>query len=75
MFDLCGREGLSVRSFLVLIGTFILVYFAVPGLAILLVNRLPIQHLQEVRSIIAFLSSVLVYRFLRKRFSDKVPPV
>lgn len=71
-----------MRSFLALIGTYILVYFAVPWLTILLVDWLPIadwfpvaHHLQTIRTITALLSSVLVYAFLRRRFGDKVPPV
>jgi len=66
-----------MRSFLALIGTYILVYFAVPWLAILFVNRLPIEPelLQTIRISVAFLASVWIYRFLRKRFGDKVPPV
>jgi uncharacterized membrane protein (DUF485 family) len=64
-----------MRSFLALVGTFLVVYFATPWLVHFLIGWLPVAHPQRIENGIAILASIGVYSFLRKRFGDKIPPV
>lgn len=64
-----------MRSFLILIGTFLVVYFLGPWLSVAILHWLPVEHPERVQSGVAILTTIGVYSFLRRRFGDRVPLV
>lgn len=64
-----------MRSFLILIGTYFVVYFAAPMVTVQLVDWFSLDHSDSMRTGLSILTSLAVYAFLRKRFGQKVPQV
>lgn len=64
-----------MRSFLILIGTFLSVYFLAPWLTVTVLHRLPIEHLERYELGVFALTIIAVYTFLRRRFAEHVPRI
>jgi hypothetical protein len=64
-----------VRSFLIVMGSFLLVYLVTPWLMHFLLQWVPVSHPDRIQSGIMILASIGVYSFLRKRFGDRLPPL
>ncbi|WP_374712342.1 hypothetical protein [Symbiobacterium terraclitae] len=68
-------EGISTRSFLAHLGTFIAVFIVAPALAVAALHALPVEHPERYRSAVAFFTAIAVYSILRRRFGDRLPQV
>lgn len=69
------REVSVLRRLLLLIGTFLLVYFLAPWLSVKILHLLPVEHPERIQSGVAILTTISVYSYLRRRFGDRVPQV
>lgn len=63
-----------MRSFLVLLGTYLLVYFVAPGLVGAVVWSLPIERPERYGGL-GFLAMIAAYAWLRRVFGNRVPQV
>lgn len=64
-----------MRSFLILVATFVTVYFLAPWLALKVLDWLPNDNLEPLRPTISFFAIYLMYHYLRRRLGNEYPPV
>jgi len=64
-----------MRSFLMLLITFVVVYVAAPWVTVLLLHWLPVDHPERLQTSVSILSSIVVYAFLRRHFGEELPHV
>lgn len=64
-----------MRSFLILVATFVTVYLLAPWLAVMVLHWLPVDHPERIQTGVSVLTSIAVYSVLRRRFGKSVPPV
>jgi hypothetical protein len=62
-----------VRSFLILVGSFLLVYFVTPWLMYVLLRWVHFSNPDPIQNGVLILASIGVYSFLRKRLGDRLP--
>lgn len=64
-----------MRSFLILVGSFLLVYFATPWLMYVLLRRVHFSNPDRTQNGLLILAGIGVCSSLRKRFGDRLPPI
>lgn len=64
-----------MRSFLILVATFVTVYLLAPWLAVMVLHWLPVEHPERIQTGVSVLTTIAVYSVLRRRFGKSVPPV
>lgn len=67
--------GIRVRSFLILVVSFLLVYFVTPWLMYVLLRLVHFSNPGPIQNGVLILASIGVYSFLRKRFGDRLPHI
>lgn len=65
----------GLKSFGILIGTFVVVYLLTPFAVQMIIRWLPIDHPERVHSGFAILATIAVYNLLRRMLKQKMPGV